>query len=424
MRNVLLAAVVLAYGWTAAGQTKLSPRLAMSAGSGYLVQFREGADMARVRRWLLGHGFNLMHHPDLRPNDLLVTGARSRLGDIASREDVAYILPASVELITGERVIACGGAITQQQGQFAGYTDIGRGWSKEGDGPVALHYVIESLTGKLEANAAVGEIERAFREWEKYGAVTLSPATAATATRTVAISFVRGEHGDGLPFDGRSGTLAHTYYPAPPNPEMIAGDMHLDADEDWHIGTATDLYTVVLHETGHALGLGHSDQPGAVMYPYYRFAYGLTSDDIAGIQDLYGSPVTLPPPPTPAADPAPAPAPPPPGAPPAAPTPPPTSPPVMPPSTDRTPPSLRIASPATTAVSTSAATLAISGTATDETGVVAVKWTTSSGDSGVATGTASWSASIPLYVGNTVVTVRAFDAAGNSGWRALTVTRR
>jgi hypothetical protein len=213
--------------------------------------------------------------------------------------------------------------------------------------------------------------------------------------------------------------------------------MHLDADENWHIGAAIDLYTVVLHEAGHALGLGHSDQPGAVMYPYYRFAYGLTSDDIAGIQDLYGAHVTVVPPPvTPAPDPLPTPTPPPPGTPPIAPTPPtsppvappvtpaPTSPPVTPPSTDRTPPSVRIVSPATTVVTTTDANLAVGGMASDDTGVVQVRWTTSTGDSGVAAGTAQWLATIPLYVGNTVVTVRAYDAAGNSGWRALTVTRR
>ena len=40
---------------------------------------------------------------------------------------------------------------------------------------------------------------------------------------------------------------------------------------------------------GHALGLGHSDRPGAVMYPYYHLAAGLTDDDIAAIRDLYGS---------------------------------------------------------------------------------------------------------------------------------------
>jgi hypothetical protein len=31
---------------------------------------------------------------------------------------------------------------------------------------------------------------------------------------------------------------------------------------------------------------------------------------------------------------------------------------------------------------------------------------------------------VPLLVGSNVVTVRAYDAAGNSGWRAVTVVRQ
>jgi len=57
-------------------------------------------------------------------------------------------------------------------------------------------------------------------------------------------------------------------------------------------------------------------------------------------------------------------------------------------------------------------------------GVTAVKWTNSTGDSGTASGTRTWSAQVPLLVGTTVVIVRAYDAAGNSGWRAITVVRR
>jgi hypothetical protein len=68
--------------------------------------------------------------------------------------------------------------------------------------------------------------------------------------------------------------------------------------------------------------------------------------------------------------------------------------------------------------------LPVSGTAADDTGVVAVRWSTSTGDSGEASGTLSWSASVPLYVGTTVVTVRAYDGAGNVSWRAITVSRR
>jgi hypothetical protein len=31
---------------------------------------------------------------------------------------------------------------------------------------------------------------------------------------------------------------------------------------------------------------------------------------------------------------------------------------------------------------------------------------------------------VPLLVGSNVITVRAYDAAGNSSWRAITVVRR
>jgi hypothetical protein len=101
------------------------------------------------------------------------------------------------------------------------------------------------------------------------------------------------------------------------------------------------------------------------------------------------------------------------------------APPVQPPTSgDTTPPSLSILSPGLTMVATSSASIAVSGTASDNVGVVSVQWTTSNGYSGTAAGTAQWSASVPLLVGNNVVTIRAFDAAGNSSWRAITVVRR
>jgi hypothetical protein len=196
--------------------------------------------------------------------------------------------------------------------------------------------------------------------------------------------------------------------------------MHFDASESWSVGTSTDLFSVALHETGHALGLGHTSNPGAVMYPYYRMQTGLTSDDIAGIQALYG-PVVAPP----AAPPATPPVQPPVTPPVVPPVTPPVAPPVQPPtSADSTPPSLSILSPGLTMVATSSASIAVSGTASDNVGVAVVKWTTSNGYSGTAAGTGTWSASVPLLVGTNVVTIRAFDAAGNSSWRAITVVRR
>ena len=97
------------------------------------------------------------------------------------------------------------------------------------------------------------------------------------------MEFVTGAHGDGYPFTS-STQLAHTFYPAPQNPEPIAGDMHFNDMESWDTGSGIDLFSLALHEAGHALGLGHSDNPNDVMYPYYKRVTGLSPGDISAIR--------------------------------------------------------------------------------------------------------------------------------------------
>jgi hypothetical protein len=400
----------------AAAQSKISPRARQENGFAYLVILRPEASAEQARDLVQEFGFDPLSHPDLRPNHLLVVGSRARLERLAELGAVERILPASPDLLTGRRLMSCGGALAPSPSGVGEYAEASPGWPKRGQAAVSLQYFFASVTDKMAESTVRGEVERAFREWQKYGNFTLWAGSAAGAQRSIDILFARGAHGDAYPFDGAGGVLAHTFYPAPPNAEPIAGDMHFDADENWRAGSNVDLFSVALHEAGHALGLGHSDHPGAVMYPYYRMSTGLTSDDIAGVQDLYGAAGSGTGGPssggstptggggTPSA----------PGAPPA----PPSNPPPAPPGA---PPSLAIAVPATTIVATTAAALTVSGTVSAN--VASVRWSTSSGDAGVASGTAAWTASVPLLVGNTLVTIRAYDAAGNSSWRALTVVR-
>jgi hypothetical protein len=389
---------------------KISPLLSADSAA-YLVIFHADTDMTQGRALVEAAGFVLLPNQDLLPGQLLASGAYGRVGALADHDEVAYIMPASTDLVSGNPVVGCAGPLTEA-GPIGEYVTVGSGWPKDTSGNVGLNYFFQSFSEKLDQNTTRNEIERAFREWQKYARVTLSEGTQAEALRTIAIRFARGSHGDSYPFDGPGGVLAHTFYPAPPNTETLAGDLHLDADENWQVGSGIDLFTVALHEAGHALGLGHSDRPGAVMYPYYHYAAGLTEDDIAGIRSLYGQAG----PSTPVVPPTQTPVQPPGGT--------PVQPPAKPSPADVTPPLLRIASPAASIVSTSAKSLRFSGTASDDAGVASVKWATSNGDAGVASGTTNWAADVPLLVGTTVVTVRAYDAAGNSAWRAVTVVRR
>src|SRR5204862_484287 len=92
---------------------------------------------------------------------------------------------------------------------------------------------------------------------------------------------------------------------------------------------------------------------------------------------------------------------------------------------DRTPPSILITYPGSSIIATSASAISLQGFAADNVGVTSVTWKTSIGASGRAIGTMNWVAgSIPLLYGSNVVTIRAFDAAGNSSWRSVTVVRR
>ncbi len=88
-----------------------------------------------------------------------------------------------------------------------------------------------------------------------------------------------------------SGVLAETFLPPPTNGGTAAGDIVFNSQITFGINGGVDLETVAAHEFGHALGLGESTDPNAIMYGSYDgLKDNLSADDIAGIQSLYGAP--------------------------------------------------------------------------------------------------------------------------------------
>ncbi|XP_057762958.1 metalloendoproteinase 2-MMP [Arachis stenosperma] len=134
---------------------------------------------------------------------------------------------------------------------------------------------------------------RAFSRWSEVTTINFTETTSFSDA-DVKIGFYTGNHGDGEPFDGVLGTLAHAFSPTD-------GRFHLDGAEDWvasgdvttaSLSTAVDLESVAVHEIGHLLGLGHTSVKEAIMYPTITAKtrkVELKDDDIAGVQNLYGS---------------------------------------------------------------------------------------------------------------------------------------
>jgi hypothetical protein len=88
-----------------------------------------------------------------------------------------------------------------------------------------------------------------------------------------------------------SGVLAETFLPPPADGGTDAGDIIFNSSMNWQVNSTYDIMTVAAHEFGHALGLGGSTVSTGVMYGTYNgIKQTLTTDDINGIDSIYGAP--------------------------------------------------------------------------------------------------------------------------------------
>jgi hypothetical protein len=156
-----------------------------------------------------------------------------------------------------------------------------------------LTYVFLNGTNTLPNQDEHELVRQAFVLWGEHVPLTFTEVNNPNDADFL-ISWEVGNHGDSDPFDGIGGTLAHATFPNPFADRQV--EVHFDDEEPWTNSTSidVDLLTVAAHELGHSLGLDHSNDPNALMFPSYfgprRF---LGSDDIAGIQSLYGQNETM-----------------------------------------------------------------------------------------------------------------------------------
>ncbi len=381
---------------------KISPALAGQAGQAeVIVEFHPDVQKPVQQAVGAAAGVTLLYPPVLLANHAIANATPEQIRNLAEHDEVAYVFPADPGLLAGDDMMPCAGMLTLA-GPIGQYSNIVHGWDLDSGNAAHLGYFFGALTPKLQASTVQTEVLQALTAWSRVTNVDFSPGVSATSPRTILIEFAHGAHGDAYPFDPAGTILAHTFYPIPLNPEPLAGDMHLNADVNWHSGSDIDIYSVALHEAGHAIGLGHTDTPSDVMYPYYRRGIVLSKNDIGAARSLYGIPGSAP-----ATTPVSAPASPAPAAP-------------------AKPAALSVTLNAVPAPG-QAAQISISGTVAGGVAPVTVDWQTSQGYSGKATAGASgtWTAAgINLIAGANTLTVTAFDSARDTASASEVVDRQ
>ena len=159
-----------------------------------------------------------------------------------------------------------------------------------------LTYAFINSTPDLLVERQREIVREAFAAWSDVTPLRFAEV-APIESPTFEVSFERGDHGDGAPFDDagsvRGNTLAHAFYP-PPCGGRFSGSLHFDEFELWTDQAASSsirLLNVAIHEIGHLLGLDHSNVRDAIMFAFYDDDLdSLRPDDTRGIQTLYGRP--------------------------------------------------------------------------------------------------------------------------------------
>jgi hypothetical protein len=145
-----------------------------------------------------------------------------------------------------------------------------------------ITYAIKNMMPNFPAQSVKAVIQQAFQAWANVTPLTFEEVSPSTKS-DLRITF------DSI--DGPLNVLGETCPPSSP----CAGDINFDPDEPWTLSNpqgeeAISFLGVASHEFGHAVGLLHSSDASALMYPEYS-PYNLKPgpDDIQGVQRLYGA---------------------------------------------------------------------------------------------------------------------------------------
>jgi peptidoglycan hydrolase-like protein with peptidoglycan-binding domain len=154
-------------------------------------------------------------------------------------------------------------------------------------GPRALKYHLAQHLPRIGRDAHLRAFVDGLNKWARgaQGRITFSEGPLGSQIQSFLYSG-----------NGCAGVYAYAYFPCS---GAVSGDMHFDRWDCWSAvpdgqntpPNTVDFVSVMLHELGHALGLGHEPSVrNAVMYPYFSLGEQrrtLHTDDVRGIRRVY-----------------------------------------------------------------------------------------------------------------------------------------
>ena len=212
--------------------------------------------------------------------------------------DVIVVVPPGAD----ERLATL--AALQEQGarpverkdlQSAAFTTTGLVWPQFFDSSSTNNFVTQNYNPDNETLGGEAALTNSQTTWTNVSTSSFEFEYGGTTTRYPSLvrespgsQYLDGNNDVGWLLLGGS-TLGVTWYTTRAPYEA---DMALNINFSWSNNGVDDydMETVFLHENGHVVGLGHSGDPAAVMYPYYGGIQRVPgTDDVAGISALYPS---------------------------------------------------------------------------------------------------------------------------------------
>lgn len=248
----------------------------------------EGPEVGRVRRYLTAYGH--LTGPDGTRFDEAATAAVRRFQRFVGLTPTGAVDGPTLAAMRSPR---CGVPDVEPAGAERRWSsrrvDVALLNLPEAFGLLEVVALVEDATAAWAAACGLA-IGLAAEHFHGAGGALARPAPAGEfldhRPAALGVGWYHGDHGDGRAFGGHE--LLHAFGPLAPH---LAGDVHVNEGQRAVTWTVDRLFAALAHGLGHAIGLGHLPDPGAVMFPLLDGARALGPVDRAAARALYGPPV-------------------------------------------------------------------------------------------------------------------------------------